>query len=1044
MAGIGFELRRLFRKEGLLNNIRAYAYSSMTTVGAMILCTTLILVIQRLMGMHNSSHADWELYIATVAYVFIFSIVLTSGIGIVITRYIADSIYVKQYSKLMSSYIGALSIMLPLSSIIALLFLYNVDATFSYKVGAFLFFIFMVIIWIQNVYLSALKDYVRIFRGFLIGAIVAIGTSWLLMSVVKLAIIDAAFFGIDTGLFLICLLTAIHFKQKFPMLDNKKYFEFLTYFKKIPLLFINGCLVYSGIYLHNFVYWFTEGGQVIGEAYRVNMFYDVPVFFAFITVLPTLVMFVVVLETSFFEKYKMFYLQILNGGTIKSIQQSKNEMNKTLMKEIGFLMEIQLVFTVLSLGIGILLFPRIGFTMEQLDLFIILALAYYLYIIYFSLVHILMYFDDQKGILLTSVVFFVLNIVFTFIMKDIGLDGLGMFIAAFIAVVVIFLRLVYVLKNINYFTFCAQPIYVDDKRNVNTRSKRKLSKSTMIAMTVVLSVMLLTACSNVRADSNEQENTADAAANNNLITMTDSIDYALPDDKRLYERDNDGDIKSLYITIFPQDDVENPLDWYQFNHQQIKEEAEGIKVLLQEGLPNGAGPASGYFQYNATSTNAKIFIRGNSAWRNSQKSYRIKINDEAGLFMDQQTLNLNKHQADLSRVRNKLSYDLMEQIPDMVSLRTHFVDLYVKDLSAEGGSGEFESYGLYTHVEHPNKKFMRSHMLDPNGYLYKGKFFEFYHYPDILPTTDPSYDKKKFEQYLEIKGREEHDKLIEMIDDINNLSIPIEESVEKYFDMDNLMTFLAINILMDNMDTDAHNFFLYSPLNLEKWYFIPWDYDGGWEQLRKINGLKEYQGGISNYWGISMYNRLFRHQVYVDMLTEKVEFLYENYINEKTVTEQLVKYGNLVYPRLMKQPDIYHLPEKITEYEDDMNLIIQTPKLALERYYADIEKPKPFFLNEIEQDETGIHFSWGTSFDLQGDDILYEFVLAKDYYFQDIIAQDMNVAFNEFTVKDKLTPGKYYWKVHARDAHGNRQSNFEQFHTEDKEHIPSIQEIEVR
>ena len=67
------------------------------------------------------------------------------------------------------------------------------------------------------------------------------------------------------------------------------------------------------------------------------MFYDVPAFFAFISVLPTLVMFVVSLETAFYEKYKLYYLNILNNGTVKDIEQAKGEMKKTLMREIGFL-----------------------------------------------------------------------------------------------------------------------------------------------------------------------------------------------------------------------------------------------------------------------------------------------------------------------------------------------------------------------------------------------------------------------------------------------------------------------------------------------------------------------------------------------------------------------------------------------------------------------------------------------------------------------------------------------------------------------------------
>lgn len=65
----------------------------------------------------------------------------------------------------------------------------------------------------------------------------------------------------------------------------------------------------------------------------------------------------------------------------------------------------------------------------------------------------------------------------------------------------------------------------------------------------------------------------------------------------------------------------------------------------------------------------------------------------------------------------------------MTSLRTQFVHLYVKDLSAGGSSSSYEDYGLYTHVEQPNKQFLRSHMLDPNGQLYKVNFLNIYGIP---------------------------------------------------------------------------------------------------------------------------------------------------------------------------------------------------------------------------------------------------------------------------------------------------------------------------
>lgn len=55
------------------------------------------------------------------------------------------------------------------------------------------------------------------------------------------------------------------------------------------------------------------------------------------------------------------------------------------------------------------------------------------------------------------------------------------------------------------------------------------------------------------------------------------------------------------------------------------------------------------------------------------------------------------------RFRNKLAYDLIRGIPQMVGLRTQFVHLYVQADNTEESGGKFEDYGIYTQVEQLNK-----------------------------------------------------------------------------------------------------------------------------------------------------------------------------------------------------------------------------------------------------------------------------------------------------------------------------------------------------
>ena len=643
------------------------------------------------------------------------------------------------------------------------------------------------------------------------------------------------------------------------------------------------------------------------------------------------------------------------------------------------------------------------------------------------MIHALMYFDDRKGVLTISALYFILNGVLTIGTIQMGIDGLGMFVASFLALICTIARLLYVLSHIDYYTFLSQPLTM----------KIKKKKSILSLFGIVLSsLLLMVGCS---AEQTVESSTEKLASIQEDTTVNDKLE----EDKRIYERDEDGAVKALYLTILPKtSEKKQDVDWYALNRMTDRYSEESLNIIISEGIENGEGSSEGMFGHGTSEANAKISLRGNTARYASQKSYKIKLFDSAGLWQDQRTINLNKHIIDLSRVRNKLSFDLMENIPNITSLRTQFVHLYVKDMTAEN-NGTYADYGLYTQIEQPNEMFLKNHWLDPNGYLYKVNFFEFHRYPELIKShTDPTYDKKQFETILEVKGREEHDKLIAMLEDVNNKALPIEDVIEKHFDLDNLMTWAAINILMDNMDTDANNFYLYSPLNSDKWFILPWDYDGGWEQQRNNNSIRSFQAGISNFWGNELFNRYFRSEKNVQNLIDKVEELSKD-INRESVEKQLTTYAEVVKPFLYRQPDMDYLPDENTNFENELQIIKDTPERAKQRFYEDIQKPKPFFMDDVIVELEKTQFTWAISYDLQMDNLLYNVSVAKDPLFTDIVAEEKGLKETTFTI-GKLPPGKYFWKVTVSDSKGNAQSSFDIYIDEEGNNFYGIREFEVK
>ena len=97
--------------------------------------------------------------------------------------------------------------------------------------------------------------------------------------------------------------------------------------------------------------------------------------------------------------------------------------------------------------------------------------------------------------------------------------------------------------------------------------------------------------------------------------------------------------------------------------------------------------------------------------------------------------------------------------------------LYVKD-KTEGEDGLFRDYGLYTQVEQINKAYLRSHGFDSEGNLYQAGSFDWGRHADVLVNaTDASYNLEAFEEYLEVKGSEDHSKLLAMLDAVRDSEV---------------------------------------------------------------------------------------------------------------------------------------------------------------------------------------------------------------------------------------------------------------------------------
>jgi len=511
----------------------------------------------------------------------------------------------------------------------------------------------------------------------------------------------------------------------------------------------------------------------------------------------------------------------------------------------------------------------------------------------------------------------------------------------------------------------------------------------------------------------------------NIVNLNEiaSSDFLVREDQSIYENDSDSQVYKLYVTVLPPPD----LDKVTFDevNTYVKQEDTDYSLDAFDKQANIIFSTSEHSISPAESIpNGTIELRGQTSRGHDQKSYKIKLHSNTQGWDGFYTLNLNKSLPDEYRLKNKLSYDLFETIPEIVSLRTRFVQLHVKDLSTGAGKTNYENYGLFTFIEQPNKRFLERHGLDRNGHFYKAEFFEFFRYEDHLKSKDDiTYSEEEFGQILEIRGSDDHEKLLKMLDDLNDYSQDIDTVIDKHFDKDNLYAWLSLTILFNNYDTNARNFMLYSPLNSEKWYFVPWDYDGGWNLYRE---RVSWQYGLSNYWGMVLFNRMFKEPSNLQELNDKI-IEYEAYLSPSRIKGLLSEYENAIYSNLFIMPDLENARIDEETFKEDYYKIADLPSKFKGLYFEGIEKPMPFFLGYPRVKEKQLVFSWDNAYDLQDDAVSYDFKLSKYPSMRNPIYTDSNLKVTEV----KLPPmedGIYYYYVKAIDANGNERLAFDKYY----------------
>ena len=478
MAGIGFELKKLFAKKGVLNSAKAYGYAAVICTGPMLLGVLLLLGIMALCTFTGASMHDRELLICMVTYTLLASVTVTSFFSMVVTRYVADMLFEEKKETVLPAFWGSTVIMMAAGGVLYGVFLVFSGATFVQGALCFILFGELIIVWNAMSFLSAIKDYRGIFLSFLTSVAVSLLLGAFLLWL-RLPVIESLLFSVTVGYGIMLVWNVILLHRYFPHSDLSA-FTFLRWIDSFLPLALSGLFTNIGMFSHLVIMWFSDIGVQVHGLFYGAPWHDVPALLAFMSALLTTVNFVVSVEVNFYPKYRNHYSLYNDKGTIDNIKQAEKEMLGTLKTELFYTSLKQLLFTavVIALGGYLLDLLPLGFNEVMRGYFRTLCVAYGMYAIGNMLMLILLYFTDYRGALVSTAVFAASTVGFTVISLFFPnvYYGFGFLLATFLFAAVAAVRLDYYVKRLPYFILSVQPLVSEDRSAMFTRLGEFLEK----------------------------------------------------------------------------------------------------------------------------------------------------------------------------------------------------------------------------------------------------------------------------------------------------------------------------------------------------------------------------------------------------------------------------------------------------------------------------------------------------------------------------------------------------------------------------------------
>ncbi|MDX2351521.1 exopolysaccharide Pel transporter PelG [Stutzerimonas xanthomarina] len=452
MAGIGFELRKILSRDSYTATLRAYVYAGLISSGPWVLSIISVMVI----GVMSLGVVVPELlirqFLVSVTYLMASSLIFTGGAQLLFTRFISDRLFEKRQELILPNLIGILLVITISSGVLGFLLLSLLfDQPFLYRLLMLANFVVLCNLWLTIIFLSGMKAYNRILLVMVAGYSLMVLCSFLL----RFLKLDGLLLGLLIGHASLYFMFLFDILREYPA-KQLVAFDFFKRKQVYVSLMLTGLCYNLGIWIDKIVFWFnpSTSSHVIGPL-RASMLYDLPIFLAYLAIIPGMAVFLVRIETDFAEWYDRVFSAIRGGETLQHIGQLKQQMILSVRQGLLEICKVQGLTVVLLFLIAPKLLAWLGISAYYLPLFYVDLIGVSIQVVFMALLNVFFYLDKRSIVLELCLIFVLLNAVLTVASQHLGPSffGYGFTLSVLTCVLLGLVRLSSSLEDLEYETF---------------------------------------------------------------------------------------------------------------------------------------------------------------------------------------------------------------------------------------------------------------------------------------------------------------------------------------------------------------------------------------------------------------------------------------------------------------------------------------------------------------------------------------------------------------------------------------------------------------